>query len=664
MRNSILFLTLPLVALSISCAKELSPSSTSTLPRETRQESCFIEGAAQIYVTEAMAEKIEKNAPDMLALESDYGVISLERIFPDAGRWEARHREAGLHRWYRVNYDEHLKDQTKALSNPLSIEGVEKFEKVRRIKMLALKDEGIPFNDPDAKKYQWQYYNTGTAFDGYKAGADINVTQVWREFTGGIKDVIVAVVDDGVPADHVEFSGVLMPAQAGGSRNFVTNTYKIVAGDHGANVAGVVGAINNNGKGGCGTAGGLDGTGGVTLMSCQIFQEDSEGKTHQGNSADAIVWGADHGALISQNSWGYVYDSEEDARRGRTDGATQDAIDYFIKNAGCDENGQQVGLMKGGIVTFAAGNDSFAYAYPAGYAPVIAVGAIGPDGLRASYSNYGDWVDICAPGGEDTRFKRTAAKDGSSYIFGPFATSYGFMCGTSQACPHVSGVAALLISVHGGPGFTNTKLEEMLINGANYDIVPASEKIGPLLDAYNSMIYGNEPPEIALQHADIVLPKAGATFTIDCDKLFTDPDGDALTYTLEAESDGVMEFSQAGANITLKAKGIGTGKVTITARDPKKAVCSQEIRVGVFDDSQGPAIYPNPVSEMFYVRIGEAAETSVKIYNATGALLYDHKYNISLFEPKPIVISDYAPGKYTVCTEYRGESHSNVIVKK
>ena len=75
------------------------------------------------------------------------------------------------------------------------------------------------------------------------------------------------------------------------------------------------------------------------------------------------------------------------------------AIDYFIKYAGMDENGKQEGPMAGGVVIFAAGNDSRADDPVGKYDPVIAVGSIAPDYTRADYSNYGDWVDLAAPGG-------------------------------------------------------------------------------------------------------------------------------------------------------------------------------------------------------------------------------------------------------------------------
>ena len=153
-------------------------------------------------------------------------------------------------------------------------------------------------------------------------------------------------------------------------------------------------------------------------------------------------------------------------------------MDYFIKYAGCDNLGEQLASspMKGGIVIFAAGNNGLENGAPANYDKVIAVGAITSDGARASYSNYGDFVDLCAPG---------------SVIYSSIGGSrYSNMNGTSMACPHVSGVAALLVSQFGGKGFTAGMLKEKLLQGADYEAV-AGKQIGSLVDAYGAFMYGS-----------------------------------------------------------------------------------------------------------------------------------------------------------------------------
>lgn len=130
-------------------------------------------------------------------------------------------------------------------------------------------------------------------------------------------------------------------------------------------------------------------------MSCQIF----EGANGSGQGAGATVYGANNGAVISQNSWGYDYPGP-----GNIPASIREAIDYFIKYAGCDNDGKQLpnSPMKGGVVIYAAGNDDKDYlSYPSAYPPVISVSAMAPNWEKAWYTNRGDWVDIMAPGGDE-----------------------------------------------------------------------------------------------------------------------------------------------------------------------------------------------------------------------------------------------------------------------
>lgn len=476
------------LAAAVSCTGELperSPSPDNEAAGQAK-EVC-IRGLLNVEFTEEMARHIETSGEEALLAEMhEYGIDSLVRMFPDAGEFEARHREAGLHRWYKVSYDPAV-PATKAAASFREIPGAVTVEIPRKKHAAA----SFPFNDPYAGE-QWNLCNTAQ-LRGFVKDVDINVIPLWG-ITGGSKDVIVNVVDTGIDMDHEDLQGVCIPADSHGSRNFVYGQegYRITKGSHGTHVAGTIAAISNNGKGISGIAGGLDGKGGVRILNSQIFYERDDGKEDGGDSEAAIVWGADHGALISQNSWGYDYESEQEAKAAGVPRAFKAAVDYFIKNAGCDANGEQTGLMKGGLVVFAAGNEGWAYAHPADYEPIMAVGAIGPDGRRATYSNYGSWVDICAPGGEFDRFT-----DPMAMILAPAGGEYYYMAGTSMACPHVSGVAALLISALGGPGFTNEDLRGILLDGANHSC-GTSEMIGPLLDAYGSYLAysGEETPPV------------------------------------------------------------------------------------------------------------------------------------------------------------------------
>lgn len=740
------------------CAMAMVWSCVDTVPEcapvreqpDPSEQTNYVAGVLNVEFTEEMAAHIEGAAAGEIEAElKEYGIRTLERMFPDAGEWEARHREAGLHRWYRLTYDPEM-SCTKAASSFREVPGAAVVEIPRKMHSTA----GIPFDDPYSR-YMWNLYNPGTLPNAVR-GADINVVPVWA-ITGGRKEVIVNVVDAGVNMGHPDLAGVCIPAGADGSRCFVNGhaPYTIDADLHGTHVAATIAAINNNGEGACGIAGGLDGKGGVSILVSQIFTEDDEGETDgQGDSSQGIVWGADHGALISQNSWGYTYDSEEEARDDVIPASFKAAVDYFIKNAGCDANGNQVGLMKGGIVLFAAGNDAWAYGHPADYEPVIAVGAVGPGGRRATYSNYGPWVDICAPGGDIEAFNNR----NEAMICNAAGDGYYFMQGTSMACPHVSGVAALMISAYGGPGFTNDDLKDMLISGANYNF-GVGEKIGPLVDAYGAYeAYGpekapvivadyegdyrikghekldvvytvlsknrvldikveadgtaeyrvegnkvyvtlndgsgnhtgrhelkiaatsgsglsstetfkyeileNHAPEVAGPVGDQVLNLLGTTFNVKLSEVFTDQDGGDLLYTYKVLNQGVFQVSHTDDVLVFRATSDGASTITLTATDPCGKVCEYQFRAGCFDDSKGPALYPNPVLEDLHVCVGGISQTDVEIFNSTGRSVFKDSRSASVLDPFDVDMSSYAPGRYRVSVTYGGNTYQKDVVKK
>ncbi len=460
-----------MTVLFISCVNEKIEVASGDKSHDEAVGANDVPGKAFVYFSDDMIDLIESDlaSGSVRTKSSEFndvldalGITEMHRVFPHAGKFEQRTRKAGLHKWYVVTYSEEI-PHTKAADTFLGMKGIECIEPVSEIRPLK-------FNDPDYGKL-WGLNNTDTP------EADINVESVWEQYTTGSSDVIVCVVDTGVDINHEDLRDNCMTAadvkeyakDNTTHQSYVPGYAGIVAGDHGTHVAGTIAAVNNNGIGISGIAGGdkAQGISGVKILSHQIFVGE-KGTTDE-MSANAIKDGADKGAVISQNSWGYPKEITKAKEVHKA------AIDYFIEMAGYDEHGNQVGPMAGGIVFFAAGNDGIEDGAPAEYENVIAVGAIDRNGDRSSFSNYGSWVDIAAPGTD---------------IYSTVPGGYESMNGTSMACPHVSGVAALLVSKLGGPGFTNDMLKERLLGSADTETVPAGYMIGGLLNAYGAMVYG------------------------------------------------------------------------------------------------------------------------------------------------------------------------------
>ena len=497
---------------------------------QTSSDAAWVEGRVRIKLQREVALRLEKaqlpteNGALKAAGKANYvhtGItqldrvaqkvkaVSMKRVFPEAGKDEARHKQFGLDLWYDVTYNEssmtpaqvrNLYTQTAGVVYAQRIPiyqlvGGESFRTVSPTVAAAASGESrtstMPFNDPLLSS-QWHYNNTGTLQDS-KVGADINLFKAWKEGVYGSKDVVVAIIDGGFQTDHPDLKDNVWinEAELNGQPgvdddgdgfvddiygfNFVTNSSDISAHSHGTHVAGTVGATNGNGVGVCGVAGGSDGTGGVKMMVCQVY--DSRSSTGDADFGAAIVYAADRGASIAQCSWGSAYADEEDK-------SISEAVKYFTQYGGGDK-------MNGGLCIFASGNtnDEGNY-YPQCLDEVVAVAASTSTGEPAYYSTIGSWVDVTAPGGLEDYGEK----------YGVLSTlpnsTYGYSEGTSMACPHVSGVAALILSKYGNKNFSNATLRTLLTSSvseldfSNYSSYQG--KVGDgVIDAYKAL-QGNE----------------------------------------------------------------------------------------------------------------------------------------------------------------------------
>jgi subtilisin family serine protease len=362
----------------------------------------------------------------------------------------------------------------------------------------------VEFAEPDAVATAF-----GTTNDPFFASGQewhlstIQAPSAW-DVTTGNQNVVIAVVDTGVAGNHPDLAGKILT----GGYDFVSNDSDPNDDNgHGTSVAGAAAAASNNGVGVAGVSWGS------TILPIKVL--DSTGSGNHSAIANGIVYAADRGVRVINLSLGGTSGSQ----------TLQDAVSYAWN--------------KGAVVVAAAGNNgNNVPCYPAAYAQAVAVSATNSSDIRTSWSNYGAYVDIAAPG---ENIITTAAPD-----------VYSSANGTSFSSPITSGVVALMAAANSQ--LTNTQLVDLLLRNADDIASPGVD-----VDSGYGRVNANRavvaalsivPSDVTTPTVTFNSPANGATLSGTTNIAITATDNIAAT-RVELYIDGQLEAQVEGASMTV-----------------------------------------------------------------------------------------------------------------
>ncbi|WP_250657065.1 S8 family serine peptidase [Alkalimarinus coralli] len=434
----------------------------------------------------------------------------------------------------------------------------------------------------------------------------IDVPAAWTVSTGA--GSIVAVIDTGIAFGHADLASNLIAgfdfisqASIAGDGNGIDDDPEDVGNSfHGSHVAGTVAAVNN-------TVGGVGVAYDAKIMPLRVLGIDGSG--NDADIAQAILYAA-----------GLANDSNT------TPASRADVINLSLGGPGFSnslKSAVDAAVAQGVILVAAAGNENSSTAsYPAAFANVVSVSAVGQTKERAPYSNFGSTITVAAPGGN---MLQDANGDGNAdgVLSTVNASFYAWFQGTSMAAPHVAGVAALMKQAD--RGLTGTDFNSLLASGNITDDLGAAGKDDHygygLINASKAMALAGSPVPTFLSinpqsisfdgietSFPLSLSKGGTTGTVLVTEISAadneDPadtwlsvnpntiSGDGLrTYTVNVDRTNKDVGTTFAGTITVKYK-INAGAeesvaipVLMTVPDPSKVATVGELFVGLIERS-------------------------------------------------------------------------------
>jgi len=416
-------------------------------------------------------------------------------------------------------------------------------------------ESAVEYAEPDAEAQATETPND-PGFSLEWGMSKIQAPAAWS-ISHGSSSVAVAILDTGISATHPDLAGKVVQQV-----NFSSSATLDDVFGHGTHVAGIAAAVTNNGLGVAGLGWN------TSLMNVKVLGDNGFGSYSA--IAQGITWAADNGAQVVNMSLS-----------GTTASSTLErAVNYA--------------WSRGVVVAAAAGNNgSSTPVYPAYYANAIAVAATDSVDHLASFSDFGSWVDVAAPG----------VNIYSTYPGG----GYAYLSGTSMAAPYVAGEAALLFATlvdTNGDGVLNDEVRSCIQASADNVGLPIG---GGRIDAYNALSSCSTPPTTgtvsgtvndATTHAAI----AGATVSNGQTSATTGNDG---TYTIGNVSTGSYTITASASGYTSSSQVVSVNAGQTTTANFALAAQAK------------PAMWASGIT---FAATGTNLRTTVRVQGAGGAL--------------------------------------------